>query len=154
MAEAQGRLAEYIRQRGLKQTRQREQILEAFFEAGGHTSIDEVLSAVQARMPGIGYATVYRSMKLFVEAGVAEERQFQDGQARFEPLVAGDTHHDHLICVTCGTIFEFENEVVEQQQHEVARQHGLRVTSHRHEIYGACEAPDTCPHRRARAAGK
>jgi Fur family ferric uptake transcriptional regulator len=83
-------------------------------------------------------------MKLFAEAGVAHERHFQDGQTRYEPVVP-DEHHDHLICTTCGHIFEFEDPVVEARQAEVAAQHGLRVVSHRHEIYGACQAPQTCP---------
>lgn len=151
--EAQNRLASHIRERGLKHTRQREQILEAFIHAGGHTSIDELLARVQERMPGVGYATVYRSMKLFVEAGVAHERQFRDGQTRYEPVAADDTHHDHLICTLCGTIFEFEDPVIEARQQEVATRHGMRVATHRHEIYGTCEAPDTCPHRRARSGG-
>ncbi|MFZ5478709.1 MAG: Fur family transcriptional regulator [Myxococcota bacterium] len=149
--DAQRRLAAHMRQRGLKHTRQRDEILEAFFEDGGHVSIDDLLSRVQSRMPGVGYATVYRAMKLFSEAGVAHERHFQDGQTRYEPVIA-DEHHDHLICQTCGHIFEFEDPVVEARQSAVAAQHGLRVTSHRHEIYGSCEAPEGCPFRLARNA--
>jgi Fur family ferric uptake transcriptional regulator len=145
---AQERLARHMRTRGLKHTRQRGEILEAFFAKGGHVSIDELLSDVQRRMPGVGYATVYRSMKLFVEAGLADERQFQDGQTCFEPMVA-DHHHDHLICTTCGKIFEFEDDTIEARQSEVAARYGLRVTSHRHEIYGACIDPGACPHRAA-----
>jgi Fur family ferric uptake transcriptional regulator len=145
---AQTRLAAHMRDKGLKQTRQREQILEVFFEGGGHASIDEVLSRVQQRMPGVGYATVYRSMKLFVEAGVAQERHFQEAQTRYEP-VEGDEHHDHLICTVCRKIFEFEDPVIEARQNEVARAVGLRLTSHRHEIYGSCLSPETCEHRKA-----
>lgn len=147
--EAQRRLERFMRERGLKHTRQRDQILEAFFEAGGHVSIDDLLGRVQERMAGIGYATVYRTMKLFVEAGVAHERHFKDGQTRYEPVL-DDEHHDHLICTVCGMIFEFEDPVIEQRQADVARAHGLRVESHRHEIYGTCLAPETCVHRAAR----
>jgi len=149
-ATASARLNAHMRERGLKNTRQREQILEAFYEGGGHASIDDLLSRVQERMPGVGYATVYRSMKLFVEAGVAHERHFQEAQTRFEP-VHGEEHHDHLICTVCRTIFEFEDPVIEGRQADVARAHGLRLTSHRHEIYGTCLNPDTCVHRAARA---
>lgn len=148
--EAHRRLATYMRERGLKHTRQRDEILEAFFQAGGHVSVDELLVWVQQRMAGVGYATVYRTMKLFVEAGVAHERHFKDGQTRYEPVVA-DEHHDHLICTVCGTIFEFEDPMIERRQAEIAAAHGLRVDSHRHEIYGRCAAPDTCAHRAARA---
>lgn len=145
---AQGRLAAFMRERGLKHTRQRDQILVAFLESGGHVSIDELLGRVQSRMPGVGYATVYRTMKLLSEAGVAHERHFQDGQTRYEP-VHEDEHHDHLICVACGHIVEFEDQVIERLQAEIARAHGLRVTSHRHEIYGTCIDEAAC---RARAA--
>ena len=148
---ASRKLAAYMVERGLKHTRQRDEILEAFFAAGGHVSIDDLLALVQERMPGVGYATVYRTMKLFAEAGVAHERRFHDGQTRYEPVVP-DEHHDHLICTTCGTIFEFEDPVIESRQADIAEAHGLRVESHRHEIYGSCTRPETCEHRRARAS--
>jgi Fur family ferric uptake transcriptional regulator len=144
--EAQRKLSVYMRERGLKHTRQRDQILEVFFAAGGHVSIDDLLGQVQERMAGVGYATVYRTMKLFAEAGVAHERHFDDGQSRYEPVI-DDEHHDHLICTTCGTIFEFEDPIIEQRQADIAVAHGLRVEHHRHEIYGSCMAPETCSRR-------
>jgi Fur family transcriptional regulator, ferric uptake regulator len=149
--EAQRRLDAFMRERGLKHTRQRDEILGAFFLAGGHVSVDDLLGRVQERMAGVGYATVYRTMKLFVEAGVAHERHFKDGQTRYEPVI-DDEHHDHLICTVCGMIFEFEDPLIEQRQSEIARERGLRVESHRHEIYGSCAAPESCEHRKARAA--
>ena len=138
-------LEAHIRASGLKHTRQREEILAAFYEGGGHVSIDDLLARVQGRMPGVGYATVYRTLKLFVEAGVAHERNFQDGQARFEPVLE-DAHHDHLICLDCGHIYEFEEEEIERRQGDIATRHGLRVESHRHEIYGRCTT-SACPRR-------
>jgi Fur family ferric uptake transcriptional regulator len=149
--EARARLELHMQQKGLKHTRQREEILEAFFALGGHASIEELLTHVQSRMPGVGYATVYRSMRLFVEAGVADERHFDGGQTRFEPVMSAE-HHDHLICSTCGTIFEFEDPTIEERQAAVAAAYGLRVTSHRHEIYGTCLQPETCVHRSSKAA--
>ena len=147
LTRAEARLAAFMDARGLKHTRQRDQILGAFFDVGGHVSIDELLPRVQRRLAGVGYATVYRTMKLFSEAGVAHERHFQDGQTRYEPVLT-DEHHDHLICTLCKTIFEFEDPVIESRQTKVARAHGLRVTTHRHEIYGVCEKPEGCPHRK------
>jgi Fur family ferric uptake transcriptional regulator len=143
---AQRELETHMRERGLKHTRQRDEILEVFFEGGGHASIDDLLSRVQARMPGVGYATVYRTMKLFTEAGVAHERHFQDGQTRYEP-VQPDEHHDHLICTDCGKIFEFEDPSIEQRQAEIAAANGLRLGHHRHEIYGSCLTAATCANR-------
>ncbi len=150
--EARGRLDLYMLERGLKHTRQRDEILEAFLSAGGHSSIDDVLALVHARMARVGYATVYRTLKLFVEAGVAHERHFQDGQTRYEPVVPNE-HHDHLICTICATIFEFEDPVIETRQSDIAEVYGLRVTSHRHEIYGTCQAPESCSHRLRQVGG-
>lgn len=144
-------LETHIRARGLKHTRQRDEILEAFFAVGGHVSIDELLSRVQTRMPGVGYATVYRTLKLFAEAGVAHERNFQDGQSRYEPVVA-DAHHDHLICLDCGAIFEFEDPEIERRQAEIAERLGLSVSVHRHEIYGRCRLGASCPRRETAAS--
>lgn len=148
--DARARLELHMRQKGLKHTRQRDEILEAFFAVGGHASIEDLLGKVQSRLPGVGYATVYRSLRLFVEAGIAQERRFDDGQTRYEPV--SDEHHDHLICTTCGTIFEFEDPGIESAQAAVAAAHGLQVRTHRHEIYGTCLHPESCVHR-ARAAG-
>ena len=89
-AEAVRALSEYLRKNGLKNTRQRDIIVEAFYEAGGHVSIDDLLARVQVKMPGVGYATAYRTLKLLNEAGLAHERRFNDGQARYEPVVADD----------------------------------------------------------------
>ncbi len=141
------RLDRHIEQKGLKFTRQRQVILETFVELGGHAAVDELLSRVQVRMPGVGHATIYRTMKLFTEAGVAHERRFDDGQTRYEPVVVGHDHHDHLICRTCGHIFEFDEPEIERLQCEVAARHGLRIVAHRHDIWGECTLGPTCPHK-------
>lgn len=145
---AQDLLARHIRDQGLKHTKQREVVLDAFMAGEGHVSIDDVLRRAQGQSPGLGYATVYRAMKLFVDAGIALERHFQDGQTRYEP-VDPDEHHDHLICTACGNIFEFEDPIIEERQREVARTHGFRASHHRHEIYGTCDDPSTCTRRPA-----
>lgn len=146
VAEAHARLALHIQQHGLKHTRQRDEILDVFYDLGGHASVEELLALVQARLPGVGYATVYRSMKLFVEAGVAHERKFEGGQTRYEPHM-GDDHHDHLICLDCSRIFEFEDPTIEARQAEVCAAHHLRPLRHRHEIYARCTLGEACPER-------
>lgn len=140
------RLERHMLDRGLKSTRQRQVILDTFLEVDGHVAVDELLVRVQAHMPSVGYATVYRTLKLFVEAGVAHERRFGDGQARYEP-VRTDEHHDHLICMDCGHIFEFEDPIIEERQAQVALEHGIRLVSHRHDIYGSCSTGPACPFR-------
>jgi Fur family transcriptional regulator, ferric uptake regulator len=138
------RLSAHMAAHGLKTTQQRQVILEVFLEAGEHLALDELLLRVQERKAGVGYATIYRTMKLFVEAGVAQERRFGDGQTRFEVAELGDDHHDHLICETCGHIFEFEDDEIERRQAAIAGRHGLRIKRHRLDIWGDCLSPGTC----------
>lgn len=141
---ARVRLDRFIADQGMKHTRQRDTILEEFMRAGGHVSVEDLLRRVQALAPGLGAATVYRTLKLFVDAGIAHERNFGDGQARYEPAL-DDEHHDHLICSDCGTIFEFEDPQIEARQSEIAAQHGLVLHAHRHEIHGRCVQREACP---------
>ena len=143
------RYAAHIRDNGMKQTRQRDVILDTFLAKGRereHVSLDELLSQVQQRMAGVGYATVYRTMKLFVDAGVAHERRFRDGQTRYEPADLDDEHHDHIICVDCGFIHEFEDAEIERRQDAAAEALGMRIVSHRLEIYASCLNLEGCEH--------
>ncbi|NIN33876.1 MAG: transcriptional repressor [Gammaproteobacteria bacterium] len=129
---------EYLLTKGLKSTRQREVILEEFLRSGSHLSTEELYLRLRRKNPSIGYATVHRTLKLFAECGIAEQRHFGDGQARYE-ATDHDEHHDHLICLKCGKIVEFEDPRIEQLQDEVARQHGFSIERHRLELYGCCE---------------
>ncbi len=146
----------YIQDKRLNVTAQREAIVEMFLRTRDHVSIDELLSKVRKRQPKVGYATVYRTLKLLVDSGLAVERQFGDGQARFE--VVGD-HHDHLICVKCGLILEFEDDEIERLQEKIAeRLGGFTVLRHRHELYGVCpkaagNASGTCPNEQRKKPG-
>lgn len=128
-------LNRYIAEKGLKSTRQRNLIVETFFAAGGHLNVEELLARVRESDPRISAATVYRTMKLLTECGLAHAHHFGDGQTRYE--TAGE-HHDHLICTRCGVIVEFENEAIERLQLEVAKTHGFVVNDHKMELYGLC----------------
>jgi Fur family ferric uptake transcriptional regulator len=130
-------LLRYMAQHGLKNTRQRSLIIETFFHTGGHLSVEEVWNKVRSQDAKVSVATVYRTMKLLAECGLAHARNFGDGQTRYEAAV-GRQHHDHLICTRCGTIVEFENDRIEAMQEAVARKHGFKVTSHKMELYGLC----------------
>src|SRR5438477_2306788 len=136
---ARERLSRWISERGLKATRQRDLIVDTFFSSSGHLSVDELLAKVQARDENIGAATVYRTMKILTDSGLASARHFDDGQTRYEAAI-GRHHHDHLICTSCHAIIEFENERIEELQDLVARQHGFLVTRHKLELYGLCKA--------------
>lgn len=132
------RLQSYMVKKGLRSTAQRRLIIDTFFEGASHMTIEDLLTEVRARDRGIGYATVYRTLKLLAECGVASERRFGDGLSRYELADDGSAHHDHLICVGCGKIVEFEEPRIEDLQDEVALRHGFEITSHKHEIYGTC----------------
>ena len=152
-AELRERWRAYIQDHRLNTTAQREAIVEQFLRTRDHVSIDELLTKVRKRQPKVGYATVYRTLKLLVDSGLAVERQFGDGQARFE--VVGD-HHDHLICVKCGLILEFEDDEIERLQDKIAvRLGGFSVLRHRHELYGLCpkaagDGDGACPNEQRR----
>ena len=123
--------------KGLRSTDQRRLIIETFFKAPNHVSIEELLAVVRAEDARVGYATVYRTLKLLAECGVAYERRFGDGLTRYE--LADDTsHHDHLICVECGAIAEFEEPQIEVLQEAIAAKFGYELRSHKHEMYGVC----------------
>ncbi len=136
---AEEHLSGYLADKGLKSTRQRGEILSAFVSAGRHLSAEDLYGLVKKANPGIGYATVYRTLKLLAGAGLAHERRFEDGVTRFE-YVAEESHHDHLICTRCGAILEFENEQIEQLQQAVARRNHFLVQSHKLELYGLCSS--------------
>jgi Fur family ferric uptake transcriptional regulator len=142
-------LRQLLRERGLKATRQRDEILRALKEAGSHITVDELYRSVRRKNPHIGYATVYRTLRLLSETGWASARRFGDRTARFEPRPAGE-HHDHLICLGCQKIEEFEDGRLEALQDRVARRQGFRVMDHKLEIYGYCRS---CTGKRENSAG-
>ncbi|MDY0261183.1 transcriptional repressor [Syntrophotalea acetylenica] len=137
MADKREMFRNYISQQGLKLTLQREIILDEFLRAAAHLSTEELYHRVRKKHSHIGYATVYRTLKLLAECGLAKERDFGGGQSLYEVAHRG-YHHDHLICVECGEIIEFENARIEELQKQVAHEHGFVMTDHRLEIYGRC----------------
>nr|WP_275936513.1 Fur family transcriptional regulator [Chondromyces apiculatus] len=132
------RLQTYMVEKGLRSTAQRRLIIDTFFEGAPHMTIEELLQQVRGVDRGIGYATVYRTLKLLAECGVASERRFGDGLSRYELADDASSHHDHLICLSCGKIIEFEEPQIEALQDAIAEKYGFLVTSHKHEMYGEC----------------
>ncbi len=131
--------SEFQRRRGLKTTAQRELIVDVFLQCSDHVSIEELLGEVRSHSAKVGYATVYRTMKLLTDAGLAATRQFGDGQTRYEVAGSQAPHHDHLICMKCGLILEFENHEIEELQDSVAEKlGGFKIMNHKLELYGLC----------------
>lgn len=133
------RLHEKARRQGLKLTKQRETICEVFFAQEGHRRAEEILQDARNVDAKVSLATVYRTLKLLQEYGLAKSHNFQDGQALFEPCLDND-HHDHLICTNCGLIVEFVNQEIEDLQLRIASMHGFHITNHKMELYGLCPA--------------
>lgn len=129
----------YAAKQGLRSTRQRDVILDIFLSTHEHLSVEELYLKVKASHPGVGQATVYRTLKLFVDAGLAREMTLPDGQTRYEHQLAGE-HHDHLICTRCNRIIEFEDATIEQLQQEIAQRHGFLLTGHKMQLCGICPA--------------
>jgi Fur family ferric uptake transcriptional regulator len=128
---------EFLNSRGLRLTKQRQQIVKSFLAKKEHVSAGELYLRVKKIAPEIGYTTVYRTLKLLAEADLAHARNFQDGFSRYEPAHQVE-HHDHLVCRKCGSITEFTNEHIEKMQKNVAREHGFKITDHTLDIYGVC----------------
>lgn len=124
--------------RGLKFTRQRQLILHAFLRAEKHITAEGLYRRVTKQDPRVGLATVYRTLALFCECGLARRHDFGEGQTRYEHTY-GQGHHDHLICQVCGKVREFHDPMIEELQKQVSKQAGFTVVSHKLEIYGYCE---------------
>ncbi len=129
-------LNKHLKEKGLKSTRQRDLIVSEFFKRHQHLTVEELLERVRKIDQGIGYATVYRTLRLLTECGLAFKREF-GGSARFEHST--EHHHDHLICLDCGKIVEFENDRIEKLQAEVCQKNRFKLVNHKMELYGYCE---------------
>src|SRR5690606_23643850 len=142
-------LEAYMAEQGLRSTEQRRLIIDKFFESAQHLTIDELLGRVRDEDPKVGYATVYRTMKMLADGGIAHELNFGDNATRYE-LADVDAHHDHLICEECGHIIEFEEPLIEELQDRIAARYNFVIKHHKHELYGTCREPETCEIRAAR----
>jgi len=131
-------LIDYLRDRNLKVTPHRELILETFLSQEGHHSVEDIHKSVKQLDPRVGYTTVYRTMKLLAECGLAREIDLADGITRYEHLFNHE-HHDHMICMECGTSIEFFNSEIEAVQDAASRKLGFTVTDHKLQIYGLCK---------------
>ncbi|MHB8380797.1 MAG: Fur family transcriptional regulator [Candidatus Binataceae bacterium] len=134
--ERMGAFHSRLKDRGLKSTGQRDDIARVFFGIGRHISAEELYAEVKKINPHVGYATIYRTLRLLRECDLLQERHFDEGQARYEAM--GERHHDHFICERCGKIIEFENDSIERLQEMVARELKAQLRRHKMELYGIC----------------
>jgi Fur family ferric uptake transcriptional regulator len=120
-------------EKGLKMTSQRRTIARVLSESADHPDVELLHKRTHQLDPKISMATVYRTVRLFEEAGVIDKHDFGDGRARYEQT--GDDHHDHLIDMKSGQVIEFTNEEIEKLQHAVAEKLGYELVGHRLELY-------------------
>jgi Fur family ferric uptake transcriptional regulator len=128
---------DYIRSEGLHETVQRMKILDAFLNADDHVSAEDIYRLVNRRQRKVGFTTVYRTMKLIADCGLAREVLFNDGIARFEHTY-GKKHHHHLICTKCGKVIEFSSKIMDEAEKELLNRHGFELQYHQYEIFGLC----------------
>lgn len=128
------RLEKICAEKGLRMTDQRRTIARILSLSTDHPDAEELHRRANVVDKSISLATVYRTVKLFEEAGIIESHDFGDGRARYEQVP--DEHHDHLIDVKSGQVIEFQNEEIERLQEEIARQLGYKLVDHRLELYG------------------
>lgn len=131
-------LDQYLADKKLKQTKQRNVIVSHFLNANDHVDAEGLHSMLKSSGFNIGLATVYRTLSLLKEAGLVEQRTFADGKAVYE-VHNPDEHHDHLVCLDCGEVFEFENKQIEKLQTEVAKDAGFKLASHTLDLFGHCQ---------------
>lgn len=131
------RFNHFLSRKHLKTTLQRNLVVDAMVELGRHTHVDELYLLLRAKHPYIGHATVYRSLRLLAESGLAREIYLGDGITRYELARQGE-RHDYLVCSDCGTVTEFENSVVEKEQLRLAHNLGFRIETLKIELKGLC----------------
>jgi Fur family transcriptional regulator, ferric uptake regulator len=135
--EAEAIFLQHLRSVGLKQTEQRSTILRTFIETREHLSTDELHRLVKKKDAGIGFTTVYRTLKLLAGCGLASEVAFHDGIARYEHQYNRRSHH-HMVCTECGASVEFFSPEVGEIEQEIGRKHQYLTTRHTFQIYGIC----------------
>ena len=130
-------LHNFINDKGLRHSKQRDLILAVFLGIERHVTIDELWAEVKHQNPSVGYATVYRAIKLFAESGLCSEIHLENGTTRYEHLF-NHQHHDHLICTQCGKMVEVFNPEIEQLQDQLMKAQGFTPQYHRLSLYGRC----------------
>ena len=137
--EAEGIFSDFLEKKDLKLTSQRRTILHQAVQARGHFSAEQLLHLSKKQDRTISKATVYRTLALLKESSVLEEQDFGDGKKLYE-RAQGRNHHDHLICIRCGKIIEFENNPIEKLQDAEARHHQFKIVYHSLKLFGFCKA--------------
>jgi Fur family ferric uptake transcriptional regulator len=134
---------EELKRAGLKITLPRLKILTILQEPSNqHISAEDVYKILLEQHQEIGLATVYRVLNQFDDAGIVTRHHFEGGKSVFE--LSQKDHHDHLVCLKCGKVVEFEDNVIEQRQEDIAKSHNIKLTNHSLYLYGECNDVEAC----------
>ena len=128
---------ELLRAERLKMTGQRRNMVRAALDQRGHFTAEELYRRLVGEGESVSMATVYRGLRLLEESGIVEGHDFADGQRRYEQALKRE-HHDHMVCVDCRRVFEFQNPEIEKQQRVVADDHGFEIEDHTLTLYVKC----------------
>lgn len=129
-----------LNEKDYKLTSQRRVILKALLENGeGHLSAEDVYNLVKLKNPEIGLATVYRTLELLAEMEVLQKMNFGDGRSRYELNEGEVHHHHHLICLNCGLVTEFTDDLLETLEEAIASKSGFKIVDHDLKFYGLCQ---------------
>ena len=131
-------VAKYLKEHDFKLTTQRKKIIEAIFSSHEHFTADDLHDLLREKGESISKATIYRTLSLLVESGLVESRDFGRGQLYYEHVL-GHPHHDHIICVVCGKVVEFQNPDLEKMRQKIAKARGFTIQSHSLRIFGRCK---------------
>ena len=130
--------SQFLKQKNLQITMQRQLIVDEFAKAKRHLSVEELYDLVKKREKSIGQVTVFRTLKLLTEANIARAVNFGDKTVRYE-LDFGTEHHDHLVCLQCGAVVEVYDPDLEKLQNKLCRKYGFSPNWHRLEVFGTCK---------------
>lgn len=132
-------LQEYIRQRGLRRTPERERVLQEIFEIHGHFDVDELYLKLRQKGVKVSKASIYRALPLFIDCGLIREVAFSEGHWHYEHIY-GHADHSHLRCLGCGELLEFEEPTLTQLEELLAQKYHYRIKGHQLEVHGVCPA--------------
>lgn len=132
----------YLRDQGLPVTQQREAVAQVVFDSTEHLSVDDIEGHLRSRGDRIGKATIYRTLDLLVKSRLVEEHDFGEGFKRYEHRLSRQPIHEHLICLECGTVIEFESPEIYRTERRIREEYGFTPVRHRVEIYGLCRSCD------------
>jgi len=130
-------IEEYMRSRGLKLTAPRRRVVEKLLAVKGHVAADDLIDQLRKDKTPVSKATVYRTLALVSQSGLIDGHDFDKGKRLYEPMV-GRAHHDHMYCIACGKVIEFEDDGIERIQDEIVRRYRFTPVYHSHKIFGYC----------------